>query len=41
VALLIIANGIMIGFQTHPNFEDWDGFLDKSRELGPSDWEFL
>lgn len=26
VALLIIANGIMIGFQTHPNFEDWDGW---------------
>lgn len=26
VALLIIANGIMIGFQAHPNFEDWDGW---------------
>ena len=27
VAFLIIANGIMIGFQTHPEFEDWGGQL--------------
>jgi len=26
VAFLIIANGIMIGFQTHPEFEDWGGW---------------
>jgi len=26
VAILIIANGIMIGFQTHPDFSDWDGW---------------
>lgn len=25
VALLIICNGIMIGFQTHPDFAAWDG----------------
>ncbi|CAJ1340824.1 unnamed protein product [Effrenium voratum] len=27
VALLIVANGIMIGFQTDPAFEDWSGFI--------------
>jgi len=27
VAVLIIANGIMIGFQTSPQYEDWDGWI--------------
>lgn len=26
VAFLIVANGIMIGFQTEPNFQAWDGW---------------
>ena len=25
--VLIIANGIMIGFQTSPQYEDWDGWI--------------
>lgn len=27
VAVLILANGIMIGFQTDPRYEDWDGWI--------------
>lgn len=27
VQVLIIANGIMIGFQTSPQYEDWDGWI--------------
>ena len=27
VAVLIIGNGIMIGFQTDPNYKDWDGWV--------------
>jgi len=27
VAILIVANGIMIGFQTDPGYENWEGFF--------------
>ncbi|CAJ1368812.1 unnamed protein product [Effrenium voratum] len=27
IALLIVANGIVIGFQTDPNFDSWDGWI--------------
>ena len=26
VAILIIANGVLIGFQTDPKYQDWEGF---------------
>ncbi|OLP93426.1 Voltage-dependent L-type calcium channel subunit alpha-1S [Symbiodinium microadriaticum] len=27
VALMILANGIMIGFQTDPNYQEWEGWI--------------